>query len=171
MAAEEKGKVKLVDEITLEECWQGMIDSSWGNLWTWFEVVDQEFGLEKAEEMLVKFSRALGQKMVDQWLAYFGVEEMEVPMMAQMADIIHKIIDLDARWTVLSNRSGYETIYNCTMRSSQPEKYWPRGNCKLLCASATQVLYPGLARGKAECTLRENVPAGDPHCVIAVEFK
>lgn len=164
-------KVKLAEDLTTEELWKSALDFAWGNLWRWFSVIEEELGLEKAEALFRKFCQRFGEEMCQQWLAYFGVEEMDVPMMSQAADIIHRVMDLEAPWTVLSPRVGWETIKNCPIRGSQPEKYHPLGNCKILCSTVTKYFYPKMAKDKATCTVEKCVPEGAKECVVKVEFK
>ncbi len=164
-------QTKLAQDLTYEDRWRAALDAFLGTLWGWFQLVEEGYGIDKAEEMLSTFADRMGHQMVAYWLDYFGVKEMKVPEMAQVADIIHELWDFKAPWTIESEDSGFERVESCPIWNAAPEKYRERGVCRLWCGILGPIFYAGLGGGKAEAQVRRSRPGGDEVCVLAIECK
>ena len=162
-------KPKLAGDLTYEDRWRAALDAFLGTLWGWVELVEEEFGFEKAEEMLASFARKMGEQMVPYWLDYFGTKTMKVPQMSQVADVIHELWDFKAPWTIESEDSGYETVESCPIWNAAPEKYKEGGVCRLWCGILGPIFYAGLGGGKARAEVKKSRPGRDDVCVLAIE--
>lgn len=160
--------IRTDQDITDQDRLKAVMDAWTGTLWGWFAVVEAEFGKEKAVQLLNTLMTGFANQMVTNWLTYFGVEEMTVPMMSETANIIHELWGFKAPWTIASDNEGFETIEYCPVRHGAPEPY--KNDCYNFCKPVTGLFYPGLAKSKCTCVLEKSKARGDIDCKVSVKI-
>ena len=163
--------VKLAKDLTLEERWKSAAGIIYDTFWSWFKVVDDEYGYEKAVELAEKLGREAGEAGAKFYLDWFKVDEMDVPLMSQAADVFHVVWDFKAPWTIESPTSGFERVEYCPRWDRAPEKYKKLGTCMAFCNAICGTFYPKMSNGRATVTRPKYIPKGDRYCIVKLDIK
>ncbi len=160
--------VKTHEDITDKDSKKALLDAWTGTIWGWFATVEAELGTEKAIQFMRNLSYGFGKQMASDWLKYFNVEDMNVPSMSGVSDIVHALWGFKVPWTILSDNEGYETIQFCPIHNAAPPAY--KKYCIHFCEPVFKNFYPGMSIKDCTAEMEKSKSRGDVDCLVRVKI-
>jgi len=120
------GRKIEIEEIPLEKRWRRLLSICMDYYQTWREVIVEEFGVEKARELEVKWGRRLGEKTADVYKRV-GWPATNIVNLAKALVISMRILNEDCEAVIEDANSVRIIHYHCPEHDEYTKRGLPGG--------------------------------------------